>query len=80
MKHEYDLFERFPDGSSLWRDSALGLENTRHRLQELTQKSENHFYAIDLTNGESLAIDSKRDVRGPQAPSPTERHSKSQAA
>lgn len=80
MKHEYDLFERFPDGSSLWRDSALGMENTRHRLQELTQKSENQFYAIDLTSGESLAFDSKRDVHGPQGPSRMERRSKSQAA
>ena len=26
MKHEYDLFEKFPDGSSLWRDSVPGFE------------------------------------------------------
>ena len=26
MYREYDLFEKFPDGSSLWRASVQGLE------------------------------------------------------
>ena len=80
MKHEYDLFERFPDGSSLWRDSVLGFEITRLRLQELTQRSENQFYAIDLTTGKRLVFYSERDAHGFRAPSQTERRSKSQAA
>jgi hypothetical protein len=41
MKHEYELFEKFPDGSSLWRGSIPGLETTRLGLQELAQRSEN---------------------------------------
>jgi hypothetical protein len=52
MQHEYDLFEKFPDGSSLWCDSVPGFETTRLRLKELAQRSENQFYAIDLTTGE----------------------------
>jgi hypothetical protein len=80
MKSEYDLFERFPDGSSLWRDSASGLEKTRILLQELAQRSENQFYAIDLTTGEVLAFNSERDAYGFDAPSMTERRSKGQAA
>jgi len=54
MQHEYDLFEKFPDGSSLWCDSVPGFETTRLRLKELAQRSENQFYAIDLTTGEVL--------------------------
>ena len=80
MKHEYDLFERFPKGSSLWRGSFSGFETTCLRLQELAQKSENQFYAISLTTGEVLAFNSERDARGLLAPLKTEGRSKSQAA
>jgi hypothetical protein len=80
MNYEYDLFEKFPDGSSLWRDSIPGLEQTRLRLHELAQTSENQFYAINLATGEVLAFDSKSDAHGFHAPSMTERRSKSQAA
>jgi hypothetical protein len=80
MKHEYDLFEKFPDGSSLWRDSVPGFENTRLRLQGLAQRSENQFYAINLTTGEVLTINSERDAPGFRGGSKTERRNKSQAA
>jgi hypothetical protein len=56
MKHEYDIFEKFPNGSSLWCDSVPGFETTRLRLRELAQRSENQFYAIDLTTGEVLVF------------------------
>ena len=80
MKHEYDLFEKFPDGSSLWRDSVPGIESTRLQLQELARRSENQFYAINLTTGETAAFDSEDDAHRFHAPSMTERRSKSQAA
>ena len=80
MKQEYDLFEKFPDGSSLWRNSVCGLGTTRVRLWELAQRSENHFYAINLTTGEVLAFDSEHDAPGFRAPSKAETRSKSQAA
>jgi len=80
MNHEYDLFEKFPDGSSLWRDSIPGFGKTRLRLQELAQRSENQFYAVDLATGEVLTFNSERDAHGLEAPSMTEKRSKSQAA
>ena len=80
MKNEYDLFEKFPDGSSLWRDSVSGFETTRLRLQELARRSENQFYAINLTTGEVLAFNSECDAHRFCAPVKTERRSKSQAA
>jgi hypothetical protein len=51
MRHEYDLFERFPDGSSLWRASAKGLESARHHLTDLAKHSSNRFYAINVVSG-----------------------------
>jgi hypothetical protein len=56
MTREYDLFEKFPDGSSLWRASVSGLGNARLHLQELTRWSENQFYAIDMTMGKMLRL------------------------
>jgi hypothetical protein len=56
MKHRYDLFEKCPDGSSLWRDSVFGYQITRRRLQALAQISENQYYAMDLKSGEVLAF------------------------
>jgi hypothetical protein len=80
MNYEYDLFEKFLDGSSLWRDSIPGVEETRLRLQELAQRSENQFYAINLATGEVLAFNSERDERGLRTPSMNERRSESRAA
>jgi hypothetical protein len=60
LKNKYDLFEKCPDGFSLWRDSVLGFQLTRRRLQALAQISESQYYAIDLTTGEVLAFISKR--------------------
>ncbi|MGH9679904.1 MAG: hypothetical protein ACRD4Y_08125 [Candidatus Acidiferrales bacterium] len=54
MHHEYDLFEKFPDGSSLWRACVLGQEATRRHLMELAAKSQNRFYALDIVNGKVL--------------------------
>jgi hypothetical protein len=56
MTREYDLFEKFPDGSSLWRASVSGLGNARLHLHELTRRSENQFYAIDITAGKTLRL------------------------
>jgi hypothetical protein len=65
MKHEiYELFEKFPDGSSRWRDSVPGFEITHLRLEELAQRSENQYYAINLTTGEVLASNSERMLLG----------------
>ena len=61
MGQEYDLFEKFPDGSSLWRACVLGLEGTRIHMRELAQKSKNRFYAIDLGNGKIVDLDFAND-------------------
>src|ERR1700730_2875604 len=64
MVREYDLFEKFPDGSSLWRVSVSGLGNARLHLHELTRRSENQFYAIDITAGKTLHLGRARHMLG----------------
>ena len=51
MYREYDLFEKFSDGSSLWRAAVLGLESTLFHLRALAKKSGNQFYAMDVLSG-----------------------------
>jgi hypothetical protein len=80
MKNEYDLFEKFPNGSSFWRGSVSGYESTRLRLEELRLKSENKFYAISLTTREVLDFHSESDAPKLLAPLKAERCSKKQVA
>src|SRR5580704_16153810 len=51
MHHKYDLFEKFPDGSSLWRACVVGLDGTRRHMRDLAQYSPNQFYAMHLVTG-----------------------------
>jgi hypothetical protein len=57
MNHIYDLFERFPDGSSLWRACVKGLEGTRLHMVDLARCSSNQFYAMNVRNGKIVALD-----------------------
>lgn len=57
MRHLYEIFEQFPDDSSLWKDSVLGAKKAQRKLMEMAGKSANPIYAIDLTSGEIIRID-----------------------
>src|ERR1700691_4369234 len=56
MKRKYELFEKCPDGLSLWRNSVFGFQLIRRRLQALVEISENQYYAIDIITREVLAF------------------------
>ena len=51
MSTKYDLFERFPDGSSLWRACVLGIEGARLHMKDLAVRSPNQFYAMHVSTG-----------------------------
>jgi hypothetical protein len=51
MKHKYDLFEKFADGSSLWRACVVGLDGAQRHMRELALHSPNQFYAMHLVSG-----------------------------
>jgi hypothetical protein len=48
MRQVYEVFERFPDGSTLWRACVIGRFEARRRMQELEEHSENGFFLIDV--------------------------------
>jgi len=60
MKHLYEIFEQFPDGASLWRESAMGHQKAQRKVMEMARKSANPIYAIDLTGGDVIRIDESR--------------------
>jgi hypothetical protein len=52
MRSEYDIFEKLPDGSSIWRvcdpDIVPGQFDAERKLHELAEHSMNEFFAIEI--------------------------------
>jgi len=48
MRREYDVFEKFPDGSTLWRASVTGHHEAHRKIQELREQSDNDFVFLDI--------------------------------
>ena len=55
MDRDYDLFEVFPDGSLVWRDSRTGHENAIRRLQELVELTDNEFRVMHIPTNTLIA-------------------------
>lgn len=51
MSPKYDLFERFADGSSVWRACVIGLEGARLHAKDLAVRSSNQFYVMHVATG-----------------------------
>jgi hypothetical protein len=56
MSTMYDLFEKFPDGSSLWRACVIGLEGARLHVSDLARRSPNSFYAMNVASGKIVPL------------------------
>ena len=54
MRRDFDIFEKFPDGSSLWRVSVSGKFEAQRKVHDLKEHSDNEFYAIGIQAGEPL--------------------------
>lgn len=55
MDREYDLFEVFPDGSLVWRDSVTGHEKAIRRLRELAAVTDNEFRVMHIPTNALIA-------------------------
>lgn len=55
MDRDYDIFERFPDGSVVWRDFVKGLDSARAKLDLLGRRSVNEFFAMHVPTKEIFA-------------------------
>ncbi len=42
----YDIFEKFQDGGEVWRGVGAGLDDLRTKLDQLSQESQNAFFAM----------------------------------
>jgi hypothetical protein len=54
MRHSYDVFEKFPDGSTLWRACVSGKFEAQRKLQEFREISQNDFFVIDIQAADLL--------------------------
>jgi hypothetical protein len=54
MKHDYDIFEKFHDGSTLWRAFVSGRFEAWRRVEELKEHSENDFVILDIQKKQFL--------------------------
>jgi hypothetical protein len=52
----FDIFEKFPNGSIAWRTCVFGRYEAERKLHKLTEHSNNEFVAIDIQSGERLSI------------------------
>jgi hypothetical protein len=48
MRSEYDIFEKLPDGSSIWRVCVPGQFDAERKLQDLAEHSVNEFFAVEI--------------------------------
>lgn len=48
MRRDYEVFERFPDGSTLYRACVTGRFEAQRKLHELREHSENEFFVLDV--------------------------------
>jgi hypothetical protein len=54
MVRNFDIIEKFPDGSMNWRTCVLGQFAAERKLQELAEHSKNEFLAVEIESGEPL--------------------------
>jgi hypothetical protein len=56
LDREYDLFEKFPDGSIVWRSSVVGHEKAIRALKELASKTSNECCVMYTPTKSLIAI------------------------
>jgi hypothetical protein len=67
MIHGYELFERFPDGSTLWRAFAPDLRDAVEMLEDLASNTGNEFYALNIQTGQIMARANEKTVHAAHA-------------
>jgi hypothetical protein len=53
---DYDVFEEFADGSTLWRACVIGMANAELKLHALARESNNKFFAICLLDQDQPVV------------------------
>jgi len=61
VNHQYDIFEKFPDGTIIWLEYVEGLDNAQSRLQMLGGRSPNEHFAMHAPTNEIVARVNQHD-------------------
>jgi hypothetical protein len=69
MRQLYDVFERFPDRSTLWRACVVGRFEANRRMQEFAEHSNNEFFLMAVPGEDFLPIIPPRRSERPLAKS-----------
>lgn len=64
---DYDVFEEFADGTTVWRACVFGIASAERKLRELARESNNNFFAINLQDQNQYVIRRHSEIR-PSAP------------
>ena len=48
IPREFDIFEKFPDGSTIWRVTVDGELEAKRKLDEFAKRSKDQFYMIEI--------------------------------
>jgi hypothetical protein len=67
MLRDFDIFENFPDGSTIWRTCVFGKFEAERKMQELAEHSENDFWAINIQSREFLPTVGRHSPRASSA-------------
>jgi len=59
----FDIFEKSPDGSMIWRTCVFGKFEAERKLHELAEHSKNQFLAVDIESGEPLPMTAPQKSR-----------------
>jgi hypothetical protein len=57
VNRDYDIFEKLPGGSPVWREMVVGRDNARLKMQGHAKLSSNEFFAIHTPTQEIIARD-----------------------
>jgi hypothetical protein len=60
MRREYDVFEKFHDGSTLWRACVAGRFEAQRKMDELAERSQSEFFLIDIKAGQHVSFNLTR--------------------
>ncbi len=56
MDRDYDLFEHFPDGTLLWRETVSGHEAAIRKLLEIAAKTKNEVRVMHILTNTLIAV------------------------
>lgn len=64
MERQYDIFERFPDHSLIWRGRVCGLDNARRKLHEIATRTSNECSAMYVPTRQVVALENVWRLNG----------------